>query len=98
MAGNVIPELPPYQMFIPKFLTYVPGRNIYSRKYQGFKQHQRIGDAKNAINQALSNYGYSGSAHRMGIWEFNFSTNEWVLLYDIAPGTLIRDLPWRKDD
>lgn len=97
MTGNVVPELPPYQMFIPKFLTYVPGRNIYARKYPGFKQHNSIGAAKNAINQALSNYGWHGGAHRMGIWEFNFSTNEWDLLYDIAPNTSRNELPWRSN-
>lgn len=97
MVANEIPELPPYQMFIPKFLTYVPGRDV-SRKYRGFKQHGRIGDAKNAINQALSNYGYRGSGHRMGIWEFNFSTNEWVQLYDIPAGTRASELPWRDND
>lgn len=98
MTGNTIPELPPYHTFIPKFLTYVAGRNIYQRKYSGFKQHKRIGDAKNAINQALSSYGHQGSAHRMGIWEFNFATNQWDLLYDIAPGTKRSELPWRNND
>lgn len=97
MAANEIPELPPYQHFVPRFLTYVPGRDIYSRKYSGFKQHKRIGDAKNAINQALSSYGNRQSGHRMGIWEFNFSTNEWDLLYDIAPGTKVHELPWREN-
>jgi len=90
-----LPTPPPYEAYVPKYLTYVPGRHPYRAKNRGFKTHAIIGHAKLAINQALSNYGYSGSAHRMGIWEFNFETRQWDLLYDIAPGTLIKNLPWR---
>jgi hypothetical protein len=95
--ASELPAPPPYEEFVPKYLTYVPGRNIYQRRHKGFKQHKNIGHAKLAINQALYNYGYNGSAHRMGIWEFNFETKQWDLLYDIAPGTLIRNLPWRDE-
>lgn len=93
--GPDLPTPPAYQEFVPKYLTYVPGRNIYQRRNPGFKQHKNIGHAKLAINQALSTY--NGAAHRMGIWEFNFETRQWDLLYDIAPGTLIRNLPWRTE-
>jgi hypothetical protein len=95
--GNEIPTPPPYEVFVPRYLSYVPGRGRYRAKYQGFKQHANIGHAKLAINQALSSYGYNGSAHRMAIWEFDFVTKQWVLLYDIAPGTLIKNLPWKRD-
>lgn len=91
------PNPPPYEIFVPKYLTYVPGRDAW-RKYPGFKQHRMLNHAKNAINNALSQYGWrKTSPHRMKIWEFNFSTNEWDLLYDIAPGTPISELPWRKN-
>lgn len=91
---NELPEPPPYETYVPKFLTYVPGRGRYS-KFAGFKQHRGIGHAKLAINQALYNYGYQGSAHRMAIWQFNFETRNWDLLYDIAPHTKIENLPWK---
>jgi len=94
--NDTVPNPPPYETFVPKFLTYVPGRGRYS-KYAGFKQHKSIGHAKNAINQALSNYGHYGAGNALAIWEFNFETREWDLLYHIAPGTLIRNLPWKKE-
>lgn len=94
--NNELPETPPYETFVPKYLSYVPGRGRYS-KFAGFKQHKNIGHAKLAINQAL--YNYRGrSTHRMGIWEFNFETHNWDLLFDIAPGTLISNLPWKKEN
>ena len=90
-----LPEPPPYEEIIPRFLTYVPGRGRYGKR-AGFKQHTGLGHAKNAINNALSGYGYHGAGNAMAIWEFDFSTNTWKLLYDIAPNTLQRNLPWRK--
>jgi hypothetical protein len=92
-----LPEPPPHEIFIPRFLTYVPGRGRYS-KYAGFKQHKSIGHAKLAINQALYNYGRNGSTHTMAIWEFNFEDHKWELLYSIKPGTLISTLPWKKEN
>jgi hypothetical protein len=94
---DTLPELPPYQNFVPKYLSYVPGRSIRA-KYRGFKQHSGLGHAKSAIVNALIGYSYNRrTPHRMAIWEFNFSTHEWDLLYDIPAGTRDVDLPWRKE-
>lgn len=96
---DTIPNPPSYESFIPRFLTYVPGRTV-RRGFPGFKTHTQINHAKNAITNAMHEYGYvASSPHRMAIWEFDFSTNTWKLLYDIAPHTLIKNLPWKvKND
>lgn len=91
-----IPELPPYQEFIPRYLSYVPGRRVF-RKFPGFKQHTNIGHAKNAILNATSGYGHAKTRHTMAIWEFDFSTHRWTMLYHIPEGTMVSDLPWRKE-
>lgn len=93
---NEIPDLPPFESFIPKYMSYVPGRGRWKAKYRGFKPHSGLNHAKNAISNALYSYGMQGSSHRMMIWEFDFTNLSWNLLYDIAPHTLLRDLPWRK--
>jgi hypothetical protein len=90
-----IPSLPPYQEFIPRFLSYVPGRRVF-RKFPGFKQHTNIGHAKNAILNATSGYPTAATRHRMAIWEFDFSTHTWNIVYDIPAGTRVDNLPWRK--
>ena len=93
-----LPEPPAAHHFFPRFLTHVPGRTV-RRGFPGFKTHTGLNHAKNAIAAAISQYSYrAGSAHTMRIWEYDIPTASWVLLYTIEPGTLARDLPWRKSD
>lgn len=92
MAENM-PKSPPPP---PRFLSEVP-----SRSYQSggtYKHHGNLGHAKNAIRASGSLW--DKETHRYAglnggkIWEWDFDTNTWGLLYDVPPGTRESELPW----
>lgn len=87
--GRLTEKPSPYPKFHP-YLTIVPGR----RPEQ--KTHTSLGHAKNAM---LIPCGYTtGYIVRGGqIWEYDSEGGEWAMIYEVAPGTLESQVPWKKD-
>lgn len=89
-----LPTPKPFSEVIPLYLSYVPGRSTgnTSKLGYGFKLHNQINHAKNAVSAACTYR--SGAPTDMGIWELNMQAQEWELLFHIPEGMRREDFPW----
>lgn len=91
-----LPTPKPFELIIPLYLSYVPDRSTgnTSKLGPGFKLHNQLNHAKNALTCSQYTWGRRVTMHEMGIWGLNMQAQEWELLYHIPVGTRREDFPW----
>lgn len=80
-----MPKAPPTNFYV----SFVQRRGYSGGNY---KLHLNLGHAKNAVSYQDRGTGVRGGQ----IWEWSALRLEWVLLFDVKPGTKRDDLTWER--